>query len=318
MREFKTIEEVAELAGYHPDHLVIVENYDSISGKTSFNELQKCRLRKVNGKPCGKEHFFGFVVRSKDGSISIVGGDCGHDHFGADSLFARDAALVTNALARIRDQEDLKSKLAQRDAALEVVMSTLRRVLEIKAELAVLRTALGKLGWRTVEDMARVGRNTVRVRGVVPAQWDKDDNLLRDRSEIIITVGQLRAVALAKPSHVVGIACELQEVASAYRRSKFADIAAFSKETKQLNAALGRQPGALRAAERLDADWNAFRANEFAIVALTIRDKTEQCRFAKAALSLGSPCSAEFAKDWVQRKQAQLKAEYSVERLEPI
>ncbi len=67
-----------------------------------------------------------------DGSVSVVGGDCAKEKFGADSAISRDMSVTKNALSEIEIEIRLRSLLDERDVKLEEVTETLTALVGLR------------------------------------------------------------------------------------------------------------------------------------------------------------------------------------------
>ena len=78
----------------------------------------RCSLKRPSGALCKTPHNYGFVVRLIDGSVSIIGNECGTAKFDAESKLSRDKALYLNLKKRRDTQKRLAELFAGKDAAL--------------------------------------------------------------------------------------------------------------------------------------------------------------------------------------------------------
>lgn len=318
-REFKSLPEVELLVGYHPDNLVVVDQYQAVEGPYHFDHEVRCRLRKENGNPCAEGHKHGWVVRSKDGSKALIGGDCAKTNFGVNSDMVQDTNRATTALDRAKVLAKLQGQLADRDVKIDEVTQVLKELVDLRARIGEISSALGKLAWRALEDMARTGNAQVRVTGVRPATYDNNDERTSERLAIQIPIGSIRAVSIARPSAMTSVAEALRSIATAYRKADLDILSSSSrsKEGKELSAALSRHGRAIADAKELLTLGLAFERNDFSVLCFAIRDRAERYRLARNAMRLsGRTITSDAAKDWVIRQDAKLKETHGIGRIE--
>lgn len=318
VKDFKSLDELIQVDAAVLDNVLVIGEYRALCGPYSVAAELPCRLLKDNGKPCGEGHKHGWAVWSKSGALALVGGDCATKYFEAGPGIAQDASRITNELKRQLAVDQLREKLAGRDSMLLTVENALRKVLALRQQIAELRECLGKFAWRELEEMARQGSGAVRVSGIRTAIYSDDGDRLRDRDVKLIPVGQLSAIAVAKPSATVDAAEDLREVAKALRvTDEEALLNPRTKQARQLNATLSRHDEVLARVEQFERDVAAFCANPFELLAYAIRDKTEQVKVIKAAMRLsGQTPSNEMAKAWLETRSAGLKAQHGVDRID--
>lgn len=317
VREFKNLDELVEVDAAVLDNVLVIGEYRALCGPYSLEAELPCRLLKDDGEPCGEGHKHGWAVWSKSGALALVGGTCATKYFQAGPGIAQDARRITNELKRLAEMARLREKLANRDAMLIAVDAALRKVLVRRQQVAGVRDCIGRLAWRELEDMARLGSGAIRVSAVRSAVYNDDGDRIREGQAKLITVGQLVAIGIAKPSAMVVAADELRDIAKALRvTDEEALLNPRTKQARQLNAALSRHEEVLDRVDQFERDVEAFQTNPFELLAYAIRDKTERLKVVKAAFRMrGRPDSNEAAKAWLSAHSAALKSQHEVDRI---
>ena len=317
VREFTTLSEIEALDGYSSENLVVVDRYQELVGPYEFFEEVAYRLLRATGKPCGEGHKGGWAVRSKDGSIAIVGGECALTNFGAGSHIARDMTRATNALDELKRAARLKERLSERDSRLSEAEAALRLVLGVGTRISDVRTALGEVGWRSLEDMARTGSSMVKVEGVRRPRRNKDGDLIAEGLTVQISIGAIKDIAMVKAVTVNVVADRLREIIGILRKADQELLGASrSSDLKRFNAALSDQSSAIADANRLAERAGVFASNDFTVLCYAVSDRAERYKLAKIGLRLlGNEVSSERAKTWISENDGLLKARHGVDRL---
>lgn len=318
VKEFKTIDELVQVDDAVLDNVLVIGEYRALCGPYSLTAELPCRLVKDNGEPCGEGHKHGWAVWSKSGALALVGGTCATKYFEAGPDIAQDARRITNELKRLAEMARLREKLANRDAMLLSVEAALRKVLLKKKQVAEVRDCIGRLAWRELEDMARLGSGSIRVSGVRSAIYNDEGDRIRDGQAKLITAGQLVAIGIARPSAMAVATDELRDIAKALRvTDEEALLNPRTKLARQLNAALSKHEEVLESVYRFERDVEAFQGNSFELLAYAIRDKAERLKVVRAAFRMkGRPDSSEVAKAWLSAHSAALKSQHDVDRID--
>jgi hypothetical protein len=107
---FATFEEIADLPVFLRDNPLTQENYKQIVGWYRLLEKRCCCVQRASGALCATPHNHGWVARLRDGSITILGGDCAKEKFGADSTVFRDIGLAQN-IKKAKEREERVDRL---------------------------------------------------------------------------------------------------------------------------------------------------------------------------------------------------------------
>jgi hypothetical protein len=91
---FSTFEEISNLEGFLTENPLTQENYQQIIGWYDLPEQRSCCVQRATGTLCARMHNHGWVARLRDGSVTILGGDCAKEKFGADSTVFKDIGLA--------------------------------------------------------------------------------------------------------------------------------------------------------------------------------------------------------------------------------
>jgi hypothetical protein len=166
--------------------------------------------------------------------------------------------------------------------------------------------------------MGRNASGQVRVTGIRRALYDQDGEKTRDRLEISISVGVLRAVTLAKPSTLESVATSLRTISATYRRANLDLLKSKrSKDVKLLTTALSLHGRALQDAQEVLRLGEQFASNDFTLLCYAVKDRSERYKVARVAMRLaGRHASSDAAKTWVIARDSQLKEAHRVDRLD--
>jgi hypothetical protein len=316
MKRFSALEEIEREPGYAEKNPIHLGVYRRLYGWYSFAEGLdvECCVQKPNGNLCDRKHRRGWVAQLHDDSLTIVGGDCAREKFGADSIIAQDISRATNEIDRLEKLARLEELLLGRDKAMEEIARLKGSLVAAKKRVAGHLENLGPHLARTLVSMSRANLSVIAVLGIVPEVLDADGETVRDRRERDIPIATLASLSACNPSFVESILDDLRGVERAYARSRSVPVSEMKpKDVRLLNAALADEPRiTLRATEYLTV-VERFEANDFTPLCFAVSDKAERLKIARYGLERqGAEAGKEAAKAWIQSRESELKVRFEV------
>lgn len=318
MKIYKTFEEIKNDPRFKPDNPIDLTNYQGLTGYYAFPEGEeiKCCVRKPNGNPCDTAHRKGWVPLLADGSITVIGGNCAHDKFGAESIVGRDITAAKKAIRKQEGLERWRELLGDRDAKLATLASTRASAEQASQLLSDFQQALGNAGWWLLTGMSRNSNGAVQVWGVVDPKRNEDGDIIRDGSRKPITLGRFAQINVCQEHVSRTVFDDLKKVTQAYQVTEDAVAQMGNKELETLLGALEEHSRSVEAVKQFAAAVKAFLANDFTMLAFLTHDKSERVRIARFGMErAGKPTGRDPAKAHLQAWENRLKAEYKVERI---
>lgn len=197
IQSFLSMEEVRSISGFLEDHPLRVDNYDRLIGEYHFREQARCCIVEPGGGICHQGHNHGWVVRDKDGNITIIGNDCARSKFGAESTFVRDSNLFVNEKRRRERLSALIEIMANRPERIARLAATLDSINLLEKRVQELSKGLGPLVMRSIHDMVRAGRSEVFINALT-YRWDTDSQgkKTKEVSKVRTALGSLDHIEL--------------------------------------------------------------------------------------------------------------------------
>lgn len=318
VRQFNTFEEIQSEPGYKAQNSVTREKYKAFLGHYTFGHDVKCCFQNTSGNLCSEDHRFGFVVRLKDGSVSIVGNKCATDKLGADSSIRADATKYINERKRKEKISALEEILQNYDFYYERLTNLLEKIDSLQSRRDSFVATLGPLISKSLEDMARMGSTRVLVNGVrTREQKLQDGSIHRERTVTQVSAGNVRAIRAFPTSNYRSLTGSVKLILRKLASAKSVSSDAKQSLIDEHVSTIRQTESTERQVEALAADLDNFQATNPVVFCYMTSDKSERIRAARLALSSqGLSSGKDFAKSWLSQSDAELARQNGVDRLE--
>ena len=317
-KHYKSYDEIKGDPRFTPDNLIDLTNYKELDGYYGFEDGKdiKCCVRKPNGNACDHLHRSGWVPVLTDGSITVIGGDCAREKFGAESIVGRHIVAAEKAIRKEKVLARWRELIGNRETMLAALASARTSAEQASHQLLEFQDALGGRGCGLLSGMNRNGNSTVQIWGIVDPKWNEDGDIIRDGRGIPNTVGRLAQINVCQDHVVRTLFDDLKKVTQAYQVTENAVAQMSNKDLEALLGALEERARSVEAVKQFAAAAKAFLANDFTMLAFLTHDKSERIRIARFGMEhAGKPTGRDPAKAHIQNWESRLKAEYKVERI---
>ncbi len=317
VRTYLTEQEIRDEPGFKEDNPVSKDNYLHLIGDYRLPEQIRCCIQKrAGGGLCKQGHNYGFVVRLKDESVSIIGNQCGKNHFDAESKLARDMALYTNAKRRKETLERIAELLKGKDESLVRLRELGTALLVAQSRVDAYRQQFGDACTNQLLRLAQGGTGAVVVMGE-RVRLDEHGNRSYDSSDrFSITVGVLRGTAVFRPNQFRSAQADIRKVAGAFDKAQQMDGNERTSELASVAADIGDFVRVVDVCEDLLTAEQDFASTDWSPLPFLVRDLSDQYKLARVACAhAGHPGSKDAAKYWLQTLERALKSQYGVDRL---
>lgn len=319
LKHYTRMTEIEAEPKYRPNNPVSLISYKALTGWYKFPEGQEveCCFQKPNENLCRTKHLRGWVAEIADGSLTIIGGDCGTDKFGADSAFGRDIRQAQRALDEGGKLARLAELLAKRDQALEELFAMKSQLVELRKAVANHRERIGRVAWNVLLHMSRTGKSAIEVLGITPEVRDEDGEVVKDRRSMAIHIASFSGTAVCDETRVIASLDGIRRIEAAYKRAGVEpSLTLKAKEVRELNAALADQQREVTRARELVEQLSRFEANDFTALAFAVTDIGERIRLMQYGLERQAGLSSKnAAKKLLLDREAALKLRYGVRNI---
>ena len=319
LKRYDSMQDIEAETNYRSKNPIRQENYKDLVGWYRFPDGQEaeCCFQKPNGNLCKTKHLRGWVMQIADGTLTIIGKDCGNDKFEASSTIGRDIHHATRHLDEQDKLARLTGLMAKRDEALSELAATRAQLADLRKTVTAYRDKLGRVAWNVLTNMSRTGNTTICVLGVTPEVRDYDGEVIRDRRSVEIKVASFSGVAMCDETRITRILGNLRQIEAAYKRAgETPSVQLKPREVKALNAALSDQPREVAQARELMDQLGRFEANDFTALSFTVADIGERLRLMLFGLEQqGKPSSKNAAKKQLSDWESALKLQYGVKQI---
>lgn len=312
---FASFEEIVGLPGYLPENPLTQENYKQILGWYRLTEKRSCCVQRASGTLCATPHNHGWVARLQDGSITILGGNCAKEKFGADSTVFRDIGLAQN-IKKAQEREKRVALLIAKGAYYEAQLQSW--IIQLKTSHRGVDDFLCSTGeeFRSrIERMAKTGRADVVVEGEVVRHYEERGRSKQEIRVIKHRLGSLDGLsAVSKPQFVTLIA-EMERIKSAFFELR--EGAQMSRKQKaEMTACLEQCEPVLTRGRLLNETAARFMANSALLYCFVTADRSERARLARLAMKeAGVEGNKDQAKGWLADRENEIRIEMGAERI---
>lgn len=289
IRTFGSIEEIRALDNFVENNPLSKANYKHLRGDYHLPEKVSCCVQKDNGKLCGEMHRHGWVAELQDGTVTIIGGDCARDKFGADSSLVADSHRYLNEKhrrERLVTMVQLLPLKAERIARLGHLRTSL---IELDKRIKGVTGELGPLVQRSLRDMVKMRRSEVVIDATKRREYVDDRGRMKEeKSTFLHTLGSLVGLDLIVTGAYIGIYDAINDLVRAYQRAeeleRDPDVVRKSKEVDSVAGRLQQYDRIVQDSQHLIDLERPFLANDFRLLCFLSSDKTERVKAAKVAM----------------------------------
>lgn len=172
--DFTTYDEISNLPGFQEENLITIENFDHVYANYQIKDTELyCCLISERGL-CNHAHNYGYVIKLKNGSLSIMGNNCAEKKFGANGSIVKGISLYKNT-------QEAKTKLGRvfffaesRDEyqlRLEVLSSQLERMKQFYSELPLI---IGYSNIQKLNERYKANKTKIEVKSYNLGEPDPD------------------------------------------------------------------------------------------------------------------------------------------------
>lgn len=312
---FASFEEIVDLPGFVPENPLTQENYKQIVGWYRLPEKRCCCVQRASGALCATPHNHGWVARLHDGSITILGGDCAKEKFGADSTVFRDIGLAQN----IKKAKEREKRAAQ------LVAEGERYEMQLQSWITQLKTShrgvndflcgIGEQFRNRIERMAKTGIADIVVEGEIVRHYEERGRSKQEIRVIKHRLGSLDGLSAVSKPQFVSLIAEMEQIKSAFSQLRAATRMA-RKEKAELSARLEQCESVLTRSRLLNEAATRFLANPALLYCFLTDNRSERARLARLAMKeAGVDGNKDQAKGWLADRENQLRIEMRADRI---
>lgn len=312
---FSSFEEIADLPGFVPDNPLTQENYKQIVGWYRLPEKRCCCVQRVSGTLCATPHNHGWVARLQDDSITILGGDCAKEKFGADSTVFRDIGLAQN-VKKAKEREKRITQLVADGVRYEAQLQD--RITMLKTSHRGIEDFLRSIGekFRTrVERMAKTGRADVVIEGEIVRHYEERGRSKQEVRVIKHRLGSLAGLSAVSKPQFVALIAEMERIKAAFIELREGRQMG-RREKAELSARLEQCEPVLTRSRLLNEAATHFLANSALLYCFLTEDRSERARLARLAMKeAGVEGNKDQAKGWLADRENQIRTEIRADRI---
>lgn len=312
---FATFEEIADLPGFLPDNPLTQENYKHIVGWYRLHEKRCCCVQRASGTLCATPHNHGWVARLQDGSITILGGDCAKEKFGADSTVFRDIGLAQN-IRKAKERDDRVAQLVTHGASYEAQLQDW--ITQLKTSRRGIEDFLCSIGEKfrsQIERMARTGKPDVVVEGEIVRHYEEGGRSKQEVRVIKHRLGSLAGLSAVSRPQFVALIAEMEQIKAAFSELRGATKMG-RKEKAELSARIEQCEPILTRGRLLNEAATRFLANSALLYCFLTDDRSERARLARLAMKeAGVDGNKDQAKGWLADRENQIRIQMRADRI---
>lgn len=302
----KKIEDVLEMEGLVIDHPVTEENYDCFVAEYHLpNQEMSCCCIDAKGR-CNQKHGHGFVVKVKDGYLSVIGHDCAKNKFSEKSNVRNDIITWKNNKAKRQKFNELYRYLDKKEKItvfLDEVSNFINSFVEWKDRMVA---DLGSEFLDMMKSRAKISKSVV----LVEAVFVKMIGTKEQRQKTTHKVGMIRGIEIFDDSRVT----EILEIAKKIRvalNSAESMVIAEKPNEKRLNelvAYLANYTFLEKTISDFKKDFYSYRKNDPMIFCYVCSSFSSRLKAVKKVLDAeGLPSSRQYQKNRISLMDKDLK-----------
>lgn len=320
IQTFLSMEEVRNIPRFLEGYPLHIHNYDRLIGEYQFREQARCCIVEATGRICRQGHNHGWVVRDKDGNVTIIGNDCARIKFGAESAFVRDSNLFLNEKRRRERLSALIELIAMHPERVARLAATLESINLIDKRVKELTAELGTLTMRSIHDMVKAGRSEVLITAY-KFRWETDaeGNKKKEVTKVRTVLGTLVNLELATNGVYNDVRDGVNDIVRAFSDAKELETERdITKKGRGIDRVVMRLQGYDRVLqlgkELLDKEAR-FWQNDFRLLCYLSRTSAERSKAAKIDLRFGKGKSRqkEDADRWLSTYDDQIRKDLNID-----
>jgi hypothetical protein len=316
IRTFLSEQEIRDEPGFLEDALFSIEDYEALLGDYRLPDRLRCCLKSPERSRCPATHHWGFVIRLKDATVTVVGNRCGNEKFGAESALSKDRKAYLKEKERQDALKRLRELLAARQASEEEADQVYQQLREMCGRGKAWLREIGFNAEKRLLEISKTDLGVVLVAGVRVREYVEDGRTKTERTSVEIAAGTLPGLSMFRNDLVIDVHRDIREVYAAYRDAEKLAESATTRVLQHAAAQIGRLAGTLaRGREFLDAE-RAFQAADWSCLPFLTKDAEDRMRLARAALEHAkAPKGKDRAKAFIRDMETSLKARYGVQEI---
>lgn len=323
IQTFSSMEEVRCTPGFLEEHPLSVKEYDCLIGEYHFREQARCCMVETAGGICRQGHNHGWVVRDKNGKVTIIGNDCARNKFGAESTFVRDSNLFLNEKRRRERLSVLIEVMAIRQERLARLAAMLESINSIDKRVKELTKCLGPLALRGIHDMVKAGRSEVFI-SALKYRWDTDakGRKKKEVTKIRTALGNLSHLELTTNGVFNDVREGINGIVRAFSEAAILeidpDVSKKGREIERVVTRLQEYDRIVQLGQGLVDKEARFWQNDFRLLCYLNRTSEERTKAASAALCFGKSKSRhrEDPGTWLSTYDEYIRKDLNVDAIE--
>jgi hypothetical protein len=312
---FDSFKEIADLKGFVPENPLTQENYKQIIGWYCLPEKRCCCVQRASGTLCATLHNHGWVARLQNGSITILGGDCAKEKFGAESTVFRDIGLAQN-IKKAKERENRIAQLVAEGARYEAQIQD--RITRLKTSLQSIDDFLRGIGEQfrsRIERMAKSDSADVIVEGEIVRHYEERGRSKQEIRVIKHRLGSLAGLSAVSRPQFITLIAEMEQIKSAFSQLRESTRMG-RKEKADLSVRLEQCESVLTRGRLLNEAANRFLTNSALLYCFLTDNRSERARLAHLAMKeAGVDGNKDQAKSWLTDQENQIRLEIRVDRI---
>ena len=303
VREFKSYKEIQDVDGFEERNPLVGEEYDYLIGHYDLKPMLKCCFQKKNGNLCKKDHSFGFIVRLKNKSATIIGNDCASDNFDEAAQITKDRASYKNERERLSKLDVIENLRHEKETIISNIDSYMQKLSDIMLYLKTLEANLGLDEYQKLQRMYKTGNAQIQVK------IRKEKNGSSENS--IETLGSFSGLSIFDESAFKRIHKQRRELLSIFQRINDVNEDASKTELSKITSSLKVYDNLSRECEKLISDHEKFSNGTLSLLCFLSAKRENRYKTARFVLgALKRPSSKEKGKQFLQELDKQVKEKY--------
>ena len=320
VRQFSSLEEIRAVVGFVDDNPVGEHDFSGFVGYYRLKDSLSCCVRDGIGL-CRQRHQFGFVVRLKDETASIVGNECASTKFGANEHYRSSRQEMEKKLALRSKLAGLENVLQNREKSESLMAqaeTALQRIEEFKDELERM---LGPLIVKALSSMAKNSDGRVLARTITTRfQKDKDGKIV-DREDNVedVVVGRLPSLSSLDAQRLRDLSDRLVAAKRAFSRIDTIGRRPIAKEITYLSSTISRIEPTSGEIANMSAQIKSFLASDLGLLSFLSRnhkDRVQAVIYAHA--KNGQKISKAAAETWLEQLTEATRKRLGVSAVRPV
>lgn len=317
-RHFASISEIADEPGFSAEAPIDADSYQELVGWYAFHDQKlRCCVLKPSAALCLTHHGKGWVARRKDGTATLIGGDCARSKFAAGSIAVDDMRRAQSEIVRINAEVRLQELLLLKDERIAEITNTLSQLDSLRTRLQKFATEVGPAVWKALCRQATEGTTRIVIQGHTPATRDHNGNIIKQRKSASIVVGSLPGVRVCDQGLLQREVGRLTEL----KRSYLADLPnegrKRAKALREITAILSSHSQQIQEAQRLLTDGESFGRCDLSPVIFLTSDQSTRIKLAQLVhQQMGIRIGRNSAKEWLQLRDRTILASGGVSKLD--